>query len=301
MAWITNGLIGLTLALMSVSITWAEVPPPGPAHDASAQSRTTKTMSSGTMIGGMKPYGKDYDSDTALKISQAAIGRSLGGYVFLDRHERSVRLEDYRGKPLLISLIYTSCFHICPTTTRNLASAVDTAGSAVGRDAFHVVTIGFDTAHDTPERMRAYARQQGVSGKKNWTFLSADKATITRLAADLGFLFTPSSKGFDHLIQTTVVDKEGRVFRQIYGMDFDPSILTEALKEVIFGLSPASLSLTDLVNRVRLFCTIYDPSTGTYRFNYAMIFGMGVGVLMLTVMGIVIIRFWRNNSNPGNS
>lgn len=301
MAWITNGLTVLTLTLMSVSIAWAGVPTTGSAHDASTQPHMAETMSAGTMSGGMKAFGKDYDADAALKISQQAIGRVLSGYTFLDRHEQPVRLEDYRGKPLLISLIYTSCFHICPTTTRNLASAVDTAGSAVGRDAFHVVTIGFDAAHDTPERMRAYARQQGVSWKKNWTFLSADGATITRLAADLGFLFTPSSKGFDHLIQTTVVDKEGRIFRQIYGMDFEPAILTEALKEVIFGLSPASLSLTDLVNRVRLFCTIYDPSTGTYRFNYAMIFGMGVGVLMLTVMGIVIIRFWRNNSSPGNS
>jgi len=300
MAWIMNGLTAFVLALMTVSIACAGVPQNGPAHDASAQPRTEESMPAGTMSGGMKPYGKGYDADAALKISQAAIGRSLGGYVFLDRQEQPVRLEDYRGKPLLISLIYTSCFHICPTTTRNLASAVDTAASAVGRDAFHVVTIGFDAAHDTPERMRAYARQQGVSGEKNWTFLSADKATMTRLAADLGFLFTPSSKGFDHLIQTTVVDKEGKIFRQIYGMDFEPAILTEALKEAVFGLSPASLSLTDLVNRVRLFCTIYDPSTGTYRFNYAMIFGMGVGVLMLIVMGIILIRFWRNNAEPGN-
>jgi len=242
----------------------------------------------------MKPYGKNYDSKTALKTSQAAIGRRLGGYTFRDRRGHTVRLEDFRGKPLVLSLIYTSCFHICPATTQNLARAADVARSAVGEDAFNVVTIGFDALHDTPERMRGYARQQGVSGEKGWVFLSADQATIARLTADIGFLFTPSPKGFDHLIQTTVVDRDGKVYRQIYGMSFDPALLTEALKELVFGLSPETLSLDSLINRVRLFCTVYDPSTGTYQLNYAMISGMIVGTFVLVGTGIFLFRLVRN-------
>ena len=40
----------------------------------------------------------------------------------------------------------------------------------------------------------------------DWEFLSADHATIDGLAADLGFVYVPSPKGFDHLAQTTVID-----------------------------------------------------------------------------------------------
>ncbi len=234
-----------------------------------------------------------FDKGSALKISQAAIGRTLTGYTLRDRRGKPVKLTDFRGKPLVISLIYTSCFHICPATTQSLARATKAVRSAVGKDTFSVVTIGFDALHDTPERMRGYARQQGVANEHNWDFLSADKATITRLASNMGFIFKPSPKGFDHLIQTTVVDKQGRIYRQIYGMDFDPSTLTEAMKELVFGLSPETLSLTSLVNRVRLFCTVYDPSTGTYKLNYAMIFGMGTGAVMLTFMGVFLVRFLR--------
>jgi len=241
----------------------------------------------------LKSFGKDFDSDKALKISQSAIDRSLADYHFHDRNGKLVKLAGFRGKPLVISLIYTSCFHICPATTQSLARAVKATRSAVGEDKFSIVTIGFDALHDTPKRMRGFARQQGVSGAHHWNFLSADKATITHLAADLGFIFVPSPKGFDHLIQTTVVDKEGKVYRQIYGMDIDPSILTETMKELVFGLSPETLSLSSLVNRVRLFCTVYDPSTGTYKFNYAMIFGMTVGTLMLSVAGFFLVRFLR--------
>jgi len=241
----------------------------------------------------MKAFGKDFDSNKALKNSQDVIGQTLSGYTFHDRNGKLVKLTDFQGKPLLISLIYTSCFHICPATTQNLSRAVKATRSAVGKDKFSIVTIGFDALHDTPERMRGFARQQGVSNEHHWKFLSADKATIARLTSDLGFIFVPSPKGFDHLIQTTVVDKEGKVYRQIYGMNFDPSNLTEAMKELVFGLSPETLNLSSLVNRVRLFCTVYDPSSGTYKFNYAMIFGMTVGVLVLSISGFFLVRFLR--------
>jgi len=241
----------------------------------------------------MKAFGKDFDSNKALKNSQDVIGQTLSGYTFHDRNGKLVKLTDFQGKPLLISLIYTSCFHICPATTQNLARAIKATRSAVGKDKFSIITIGFDALHDTPERMRGFARQQGVSNEHHWKFLSADKATITRLTSDLGFIFVPSPKGFDHLIQTTVVDKDGKIYRQIYGMNFDPSNLTEAMKELVFGLSPETLNLSSLINRVRLFCTVYDPSTGTYKFNYAMIFGMTVGVLVLSISGFFLVRFLR--------
>ncbi len=241
----------------------------------------------------LKSFGKDFDSDKALKISQSAIGRSLADYHFRNRNGKPVRLAGFRGRPLVISLIYTSCFHICPATTQSLARAVKATRSAVGKDKFSIVTIGFDALHDTPKRMSGFARQQGVSSARHWNFLSADKATIARLAADIGFIFVPSPKGFDHLIQTTVLDKEGKVYRQIYGMDIDSSILTETMKELVFGLSPETLSLSALVSRVRLYCTVYDPASGTYKFNYAMLFGMATGALMLGVGGFFLFRFLR--------
>jgi protein SCO1/2 len=275
------GMFAVAWLLLAATGSWAQTVPQADKHDTARQRID------------MKPFGDSYDSDVALKISQAAIGRRLDGYQLQNRQGRTVSLSDYRGKPLMISMIYTSCFHVCPTTTRNLASAVATVRSAVGEDAFRVVTIGFDVLHDTPEKMRSYARQQGVSREKNWSFLSADQATVTRLSADLGFLYMPSSKGFDHLVQTTIVDGEGRIYRHVYGMEAEPALLTEAMKELVFGLAPATLNLTALVNRVRLFCSVYDPSSGTYRINYAMFFGMTIGVLVLTSLGIVLVRFLR--------
>lgn len=291
MNWIGIGMSGLVWLMLTTTAAWAQTAAEAEMHAAIQQP--VSGMKAQHAGGDMKPYGDSYDSDAALKISQAAIGRSLDGYQLIDRQGRTVSLADYRGKPLMISMIYTSCFHICPTTTQNLARAVTTVRSAVGEDAFRVATIGFDARNDTPERMRTYARQQRVSREKNWIFLSADQATINRLTTDLGFLYTPSSKGFDHLIQTTLVDGEGKIYRQIYGMEVDPTVLTRAMKELVFGRTPVSLNLTSLVDRVRLFCTVYDPASDSYKLNYAMIFGMVIGVFGLMATAIVLVRILR--------
>jgi protein SCO1/2 len=45
------------------------------------------------------------DAAGALRASQAAVGRTIGEHVLLDRAGRPVRQADYRGQPLLVSFI----------------------------------------------------------------------------------------------------------------------------------------------------------------------------------------------------
>lgn len=237
------------------------------------------------------PENAAFRETAALETSQAAIGRAVGDHAFTDSHGRHVRLGSYQGKPLVVSLVYTSCVDFCPTISKALGDAVDAAVSAFGRDAFAVVTIGFDARADTPSRMRAFARSHGLSAP-NWSFLSADGDTILGLSADLGFTFFPSAKGFDHLAQTTLIDPEGRVYRQVYGTDFAPPSLVEPMKELIFKRRSELTSVDGLINRVRLFCTIYDPATGRYRFDYSLFITLIVGTLSLGAVAAVTVRAW---------
>lgn len=232
--------------------------------------------------GGHADHGRSpgFDEKAALDYSQAAVGRTLEDVTLRDRAGKSVRLADYRGQPLVISVIYTSCYHICPTTTQHLAKVVRQARGALGADSFRVVTIGFDTAKDTPEAMRVFAMQQGVD-LNGWEFLSTDGASMERLAKNIGFLYFPSPKGFDHLIQATLVDGNGKIVRQAYGMTFDMPLLIEPLKQLVFGEQPGESAFAGLWNKVKLFCTTYDPSSDRYRFDYSLFLGILIGLLII--------------------
>jgi len=232
-----------------------------------------------------EPAPKDFDYKAALKNSQDAIGNVIGDYILIDSNENLFELK--RNKPLVISLVYTSCYHTCPMTTRNLAKVVKIAREALGDDSFDVVTIGFDTKFDNPKTMRHFATQQGINGINNWYYLSGDKNTMNTLLKDLGFIFYPSPRGYDHIVQASVLNENGEVYRQVYGEVFDTPLLVEPLKQLILGQSkPNQPFLEDLISKVRFFCTTYDPNSDNYYFDYSLFVGMFIGasILLLTIL-----------------
>lgn len=230
---------------------------------------------------------------SALEVSGAAMGRQVGDHTFRDSGGKPVRLADFRGKPLVISFVYTSCDHTCPQTTQSVARAVSEAVNVVGADAFAVVTIGFDTRMDTETAMRAFARANGLNGMSNWSFLSGDLPAVIGVAEETGFQFWRSTQGLDHLAQTTLVDRDGRVSTQVYGSNFPSYQLVDPLKELVSGSLSGSIRLSSLLERVRLFCTTYDAKTDRYRVNYGLYIEATIGLLSLISVALFLAANWR--------
>ena len=116
----------------------------------------------------------------------------------------------------------------------------------------------------------------------------------------MGFIFFKSPKGFDHLSQTTLLDAEGKVYRQIYGMTYDPPHLIEPLKELVFGQHKEASLVEGWINNIRLFCTIYDPHSGRYEFDYSIFIGIIIGIVILGSIATFIVREWRNKKPMEN-
>jgi len=234
------------------------------------------------------------DQKAALAYSQAVIGKQMGEHVFTSTRGQQVRLASLQGRPLVISMIYTSCYHICPTVTQHLSTVVKKAKQALGANSFNVLTIGFDSPNDTPDAMRVFAAQQGVD-EGNWQFLSADQQTITALSKDLGFQFRASPKGFDHLIQATIVDAGGKVYRQVYDMNFSTPLLIEPIKELLDGQPRKGSLIGHIGNKIRLFCTVYDPTNDRYYVDYSIFIGMFIGLSSMGFVFYILLREWRRN------
>jgi len=136
--------------------------------------------------------------DEALRASQAAIGRTVAGVELITADGGRLSFEELRGRPVVLSLVYTSCYHVCSGLTLRLRDTVKVARQALGAEAFNVVTVGFDTPNDRPERMQAYARERGAL-QSGWYFAVTDSVGIKRLVGMVGFTYFPLFKGFDHI------------------------------------------------------------------------------------------------------
>jgi protein SCO1/2 len=229
----------------------------------------------------------------ALHTSQAVVGKAIGDHTLLDRVGRPVRLSSYRGKPLLVSFIYTGCFQVCPTSTRSLYEAVRALQKVVGADQFNVISIGFNQPADSPQALRAFALQNGIDAP-NWEFLSPHASIVKALTRDFGFSYVATPAGFDHLLAVTVVDAQGRIYAQVYGERLAADELGEPLRELLRGTPmPQSLRLIDIIDRVRILCTVYDPVTGQYRYAYGLIIEIAGGVTFALAMLWFFLAEWR--------
>jgi protein SCO1/2 len=236
-----------------------------------------------------------FDYDMALKTSQAAIDNQVRNYAFKRADGQAMRLSDLRGKPIVLSMVYTSCYEICPMTTRYLSTVVEKARETLGKDSFSVALIGFDTRFDTPDAMQYFADKQGI-GDRDWNLLSVAEQDIDALSKDIGFIYTSSSNGFDHLIQATIIDADGKVYRQVYGQAFNTPLLVDPLIELVLGRSPPAQSLlSSLSRKIKLFCTTYDPVRDGYYFDYSLFLGMLIGGSIILYTLFVMLRELRKS------
>ena len=233
------------------------------------------------------------DQTAALRDSQAVLGSQPADYTLLDREGRPVRLSSYRGKPLLVSFIYTGCFTVCPTSTRLLNDAVTVLQDRFGASQFNVVSVGFNQPADSPQALKAFAAQNRII-QPNWEFLSPHASIVPALTRDFGFSYMATAAGFEHLLQLTILDGNGRIVRQVYGDRLSAAQLGEPLKQLLAGAPLAEdAGLSGFVDRVRILCSVYDPATGTYRVDYGLAIMVAGGITFALAMAWFFLLEWR--------
>ncbi|MBK9245517.1 MAG: SCO family protein [Burkholderiales bacterium] len=238
--------------------------------------------------------------EQAVRTSQAAIGRTVGDWQFTDHRGRALTAADLRGKPWVASFIYTGCFQVCPATTQFLRSAVKSARDALGPGRFRVVSIGFNQPFDTPEALAAFARQQGIADD-DWIFVAPRAGDVEMILAQFGLTVKATPAGFDHLIQATVVDAENRIYRQVYGDAFELPMFIGPLKELLSGQAAQVVNLENIWLKVKLYCTVYDPTSGRYKFNYSLFVELFAGITFLGGLLWFLLRQLRRQNRAAPS
>ena len=234
------------------------------------------------------------DEAKAVALAEGAVGRVVPDFELRDRNGKPVRLGNYRGKPLLVSFIYTGCFEICPTQTRTLYEAVKGLDVMLGEDQFNIISIGFNQPFDDPSAMRSFASQHRIR-HKNWEFLSPRTNQVEDLTRAFGFSWVATPAGFDHVLGVTVVDSSGRIHSQVLGDVATAERLGVPLRRLLLYEEPQTMFTTvnHLIERVRILCTVYDATTGEYRYDWKLILQLVSGLLFFLTMFIWLFAEWR--------
>jgi protein SCO1 len=111
-----------------------------------------------------------------------------------------VSMRDFRGKPVLVTFLYTTCEDTCPLQAQIARGALDQLGHDVP-----AIAIAVDPPRDTPERARAFLSEQRALGRLD--FVLGTRAQLRPLWR--GFAIRPQSVTQEHQARFTLVDPRG--------------------------------------------------------------------------------------------
>ncbi len=215
-----------------------------------------------------------YSGQEAVPL-QTGIDEKLGQQIppdltFTDEKGGQVDAKDLFTRPVILSLIYYNCRHICPALLSGISEALDALDLEAGKD-FSVVTVSFDET-DTPALAMNTKNNYLTLLKKefpheSWKFLTGDRENIMRLTGAAGFRFKREKEGFLHPSSLIILSPGGKITRYLYGTTFLPRDLSMAVYEASEGRPGRS------VGRLLLYCFSYDPEGRKYVFNILKVAG----------------------------
>ena len=170
-------------------------------------------------------------------VDPLEIGDKMPDYHFTNELGQAVSLSDYKGQAVAITFIFTRCPFptYCPRMSTNFKETQKLLKERSGGSTnWHLFTITFDPAFDTPPILRQYAKRFEADPQR-WNFLTGDLIDITAIAEQFGLLFwRPDPKeatGISHNLRTVVIDAAGKVFKVITQNEWTPENLADVILE----------------------------------------------------------------------
>jgi protein SCO1/2 len=143
-------------------------------------------------------------------------GRPAAGFTLHDADGRSVRLSDLRGRPVLLTFVYTRCPDVCPLVLTNLVTGLERLGAA-GRRA-RVIAVSVDPEGDSPRAVRQYLRVRGLEGRV--TYLVGSRRELAPVWRAYGVSVRPTPRGWEigHGATVHAITASGRE-QSVYGQN----------------------------------------------------------------------------------
>ncbi|MHA6728038.1 SCO family protein [Chryseobacterium sp. A301] len=133
-----------------------------------------------------------------------------------NQNGETLKLEQLKGKNMVVAMIFTSCTTACPILIADMKKIYN------GIDAKHqestsMVLISIDPDNDSPEVLKEFAKTQKMD-QEPWQFLVSDKESLRNLANVLAVKYKKiSPMEFSHSNIISVFDKNGVLVNQVEG------------------------------------------------------------------------------------
>ena len=188
---------------------------------------------------GVSPAGSP--ATTTLHVPE--VGEAVPNFQLVNQSGRRISLEQYRGKTLLVTFIYTRCpfADFCPRVSGEFAEInrqLKKDPSLYGKT--HLLSISFDPKHDTPRVLRSYGAgylEKQAPSFVHWEFAAAPETDLPEIARYFGLTYKDDSGLITHTLSTAVIGPDGRIFKWYHGSEWKAADLLKDVTDAAHGAS----------------------------------------------------------------
>ena len=168
-------------------------------------------------------------------------GQTVPDFKFVNQSGKTISVDQFRGKVLLVTFIYTRCPlpDYCIRMSRNFAQIQHQLAADPQLYAkTHLLSVSFDPEHDTPSVLRVY----GISyiGKdseqvfSHWDFAAPPGAELDAVDQffDVG-VSSGSGNTLTHSLSTAVIAPSGEIFRWYPSNEWTPAGVVDDIKQAV--------------------------------------------------------------------
>jgi len=160
------------------------------------------------------------DPSATTGITEAKPGDEVPNYSLVNQDGKDIRLNNYRGKVLLLTFIYTRCPlpEYCNLMSTNFAEVDRQLQKQPEIYAkTHLLSITIDPEYDTPKVLRSYGaafteRYQNETFE-HWDFASGTMDQIKGVAQYFGLRYFQASDQIVHGLRTVIIGQDGKVVK----------------------------------------------------------------------------------------
>lgn len=166
------------------------------------------------------------NKDDAETIPEMSIYNLPSHWTSQDGEE--IELKSLQGKVIVMVMIYTTCKAACPRLVADMRN-IEKQVPDDKKDDVQYVFVSIDPETDTPERLKAFAKENEMEDEK-WLFLRGTEGDTREFAAVLAVNYKEiSPMDFSHSNIISVFDHKGEMVHQQEGLGVDNKETVQAI------------------------------------------------------------------------
>ena len=188
---------------------------------------------------------------------------------------------------------FYKCTGGCLLEMRGIAAAFNHLSYQPGKD-FQMLTISINPYENsalaaTNKKEYVGLMKNQAAGSAGWHFMTGQENNITALGEAIGDHWVQDLRHqqFNHPLGVVIMTPQGKIFRYIYGSDYDPNDLKIALTKA------SQNQIGTVIDQVIAYCCTWNPTKGHYGLVIQRVIVIsGCSTVAILVLAIGAMLYW---------